>query len=129
MNTPEATGVPARLAVLLVDDELPLLDTFRLGLGNEFDLDCAESAAEAERKMAARSYDVIVCDHLMPGEEGLHFLIRASARHPRTQRILITGFMNPEMLAQNIALAGLSACLLKPVKAAELAAAIRRVAK
>ncbi|MBI4625509.1 MAG: response regulator [Verrucomicrobia bacterium] len=129
MNTTPAVGPVPRLAVLLVDDEPAVLETFRLGLAHEFDLDLAGSAAEAERKMETRHYDVLVCDQLMPGEEGLHFLIRASERHPRTQRILITGYMNPENLAHNMELAGLSACVLKPAKAAELAAAIRRAAK
>lgn len=114
---------------MLVDDEAALLETFRLGFGGEFDLDLADSAEEAERKMATRAYDVVVCDHLMPGEEGLQFLIRASERYPRTQRILITGYMNPELLSRDVGLARLSACLLKPVKAAELAEAIRRAAK
>ena len=114
---------------MLVDDEPALLETFRLGLGGEFDLDLADSAEEAERRMATRAYDVVVCDHLMPGEEGLQFLIRASERYPRTQRILITGYMNPELLSRDVALARLATCLLKPVKATELAEAIRRAAK
>jgi DNA-binding NarL/FixJ family response regulator len=33
--------------------------------------------------------------------------------------------MNPELISRSVALARLSACLLKPVKAADLAAAVR----
>jgi len=47
-------------------------------------------------------------------------------RHPRTKRILLTGYMNPELLSRSIAIAELSACLIKPVKAVELAAAVRQ---
>ena len=79
--------------------------------------------------MATRNYDVVVSDHLMPGEEGLQFLIRVSRRYPRTKRIMITGYMNPELLSRSVALAELSACLLKPVKAAALAAAIREAVR
>ena len=85
-----------------------------------------DSAAQAERMMATRNYQVVVCDHLMPGEEGLHFLIRASETHPRMKRILVTGYMNPELLTRNMELARLSACLLKPLKAEEIAQAIRK---
>jgi DNA-binding NtrC family response regulator len=111
--------------VLLVDDEAALLQSLRISLQREFDIEVAGSAAEAELMMATRPYNVIVCDHLMPGEEGLHFLIRASERHPRTKRILITGYMNPELLSRSVALARLSSVVLKPVKAQDLSKAIR----
>jgi two-component system response regulator HupR/HoxA len=124
-TTPSSGSAPGAVSVLLVDDEAALLQTFQLSLKGEFEIEVAGSAREAEQKMAAKPYQVVVCDHMMPDEEGLHFLIRASERFPQTKRILITGHMNPELLAQNIAVARLSSCLLKPVKAPELAKAIR----
>lgn len=116
---------PARPGVLLVDDEKPLLDVLVLGLQSEFDLEIAADVDQAEFLLAARAFDVIVCDHLMPGEEGLKFLLRTSERYPGMRRILLTGYMNPELLSRSVAVAGLSACLMKPVRAADLAAAIR----
>lgn len=113
-----------RPVVLLVDDEPALLDSLRQGLQAEFDMDFAASAEEAELMMATRNYDVVVCDHLMPGEEGLQFLIRAAKRKPATQRIMLTGYMNPELLSRSVAVASLAACLVKPVRAADLAQAI-----
>lgn len=125
MTTPASTdSVKPRPVVLLVDDEPALLDSLRQGLQTEFDLDFAASAEEAELMMGTRTYDVVVCDHLMPGEEGLQFLIRAGKRRPATQRILLTGYMNPELISRSVAVANLSACLVKPVHAAELAKAI-----
>ena len=114
-----------RPVVLLVDDEPALLDSMRQGLATEFDLDFAASAEEAELMMATRNYDVVVSDHLMPGEEGLQFLIRAGSRRPATRRILLTGYMNPELISRSVAVANLSSCLVKPIHAAELAKAIR----
>ena len=125
MKASPESGPPPPVTVLLVDDEPSLLQTLRLGLEREFEVDVADSAAEAELMMATRAYHVVVSDHLMPGEEGLQFLIRASERHPRVRRILVTGYMNPELLSRSISLAGLAACLLKPVKAEEVARAIR----
>jgi DNA-binding NarL/FixJ family response regulator len=46
-------------------------------------------------------------------------------RHPETRRILLTGYINPELLSRSLEVAGLSACMLKPVRAAELAKAVR----
>jgi DNA-binding NtrC family response regulator len=118
-----------RPVVLLVDDEPALLDSLRQGLQADFDLDFANSAEEAELMMATRNYDVVVSDHLMSGEEGLQFLIRAGQCRPATRRILLTGYMNPELISRSVAVADLSACLVKPVHAAHLAQAIRAALK
>jgi DNA-binding NtrC family response regulator len=128
MMTTEAKTA-TRPVVLLVDDEPALLDSLRQGLKGEFDLDFAASAEEAELMMATRNYDVVVSDHLMSGEEGLQFLIRAGQRKPATQRILLTGYMNPELISRSVAVANLSACLVKPVHAMDLAQAIRTALK
>src|SRR5262245_14068793 len=124
MTTPGSA--PKSIAtVLLVDDEPALLQSLRLSLQQEFEIEMASSAEEADLMMSTKGYDVLVCDHLMPGEEGLPFLTRMSERYPRTKRILVTGYMNPELLARSIAIAQLSGCILKPVKADEIAKAIR----
>ncbi len=62
-----------------------------LGIKEYFDVETARSANEAEIMMATRSYGVVGCDHLMPGEEGLAFLTRARRQFPQVQRILMTG--------------------------------------
>ena len=49
-------------------------------------------------------------------------------RHPQTRRILLTGYINAELLSRSMRVAELSACLLKPVGAAELAQAVRAAA-
>ena len=115
----------ARRPVLLVDDEPAFLDAMAQGMAGEFEVVTAASAAEAVSRMAMRKYAVVICDHILPGEAGLDFLIRMRERHPETRRILLTGYINPELLSRSIAVAGLSACLLKPVHAAELAKAVR----
>jgi DNA-binding NarL/FixJ family response regulator len=111
--------------VLLADDELPLLDTMRQSLEPEFDVEVAASAEEATLLAATRPFDAIVCDQLLPGEQGLEFLMRLAAQHPGARRILLTGYINPDLISRSIALAGLSACLLKPVASVELIKAIR----
>ena len=115
----------ARRPVLLVDDEPAFLDAMAQGMAGEFEIVTAASAAEAVSRMAMRKYAVVICDHILPGEAGLDFLIRMRERHPETRRILLTGYINPELLSRSIAVAGLSACMLKPVRAAELVKAVR----
>lgn len=114
-----------RPVVLLVDDEPEIRGVMELGLKEHFEVETASSASEAEMMLATRNYDVVVCDHLMPQEEGLPFLTRAQRQFPNVQRILITGYINPELLSRSTAMAGLVGCFMKPVNTAELVQAIR----
>lgn len=120
-----APQTPPRPVVLIVDDEPPIREVLRLGLQRDFDIEEAGSTSEAEAMMATRHYDVVVCDHVMPTEEGLPFLMRARKMFPKTQRILLTGYINPELLSRSTELAGLAGCVMKPVNSSELADAIR----
>jgi two-component system response regulator HupR/HoxA len=61
----------------------------------------------------------------MPEEEGLAFLVRARKQFPQVQRILLTGYMNPELLSRSTSIAGLASCLMKPISGATLIEAIR----
>jgi CheY-like chemotaxis protein len=124
MSTLPSEPTP-RPTVLLVDDEARIRAVLRLGLGAEFEVEEARSANEAELMMATKHYDVIVCDHMMPDEEGLSFLMRARKLFPKTQRIMMTGYVNPELLSRSTDLAGLAGCVMKPISASKLAESIR----
>jgi response regulator RpfG family c-di-GMP phosphodiesterase len=121
----EGTRFPGLPVVLLVDDEAALLDSLGQELQESFRLYTAASAEKADLLLAARRYDVVVCDHMMPGEQGLDFLAKIMEMMPSTKRILITGYTSPEFISRSTAIAGLSACLVKPVRASEIVAAIR----
>ena len=120
-------GPTVRPAVLIVEDESPLLDAMRQGLEKEYDVDAASTAEEATLLAATRKYDVIISDQLLPGEQGLEFLMRVAAQQPSARRIMLTGYINPDLISRSIASAQLSACLLKPISIAELMKAIRKV--
>jgi CheY-like chemotaxis protein len=122
-DLPAKTTLPV---VLLVDDEPALLDSVGEFLKDSCKVYTASSASEADLRLAARHYDVIVCDHMLPGEQGLDFLGRVMEILPSTKRILMTGYTSPEFIARSTAIAGLSACLVKPVRPSEIAAAIRQ---
>ena len=124
MSTPGPASGP-RPAVLLVDDEEMLLDAMRQTLEHEFAVDIAQTAEEATLLAGTRRYDVIVCDQLLPGEQGLEFFIRIAAQQPASRRILVTGYINPDLISRSVRLGKLSACLLKPISSAELSRAIR----
>jgi DNA-binding NtrC family response regulator len=116
-------------AVLIVDDEEPLLQVFLAALSPHFDVSIATSARAAEFLMNGKEFKVVISDHLMPGGNGMSFLVHAREEHPHTQRILVTGYMKPEMLLRSVNEAALFRYLLKPVAVPELLQIVREAAK
>jgi len=55
----------AKMAVLLVDDDADLLEQVRVVVAREFDVELANSGAEAIEKLARKHYDCIVMDVMM----------------------------------------------------------------
>lgn len=104
-----------RPVVLLLDDEMQLTAVFSRMLEEDFEVEIASSVEEARMLLGTRRFDALICDHVMPGErQGLDFLVEAMGVQPAAKRILMTGYMNPELLARAVTLAQLSAVLLKP---------------
>lgn len=116
-------------AILLIDDEKPLLTLFAETLSPLFEVVQATSAREAGFIMHKKAFKVVVCDHLMPGGNGLSFLVDIREEYPNTQRILVTGYMKPEMLLRSVNEAALYRYLLKPVSLPELIKTVQDAAK
>jgi DNA-binding NtrC family response regulator len=117
-NAGEATA--KRDAILVVDDERPILDMFMAALQGQFDVVTATSAREAEFNLRKKEFKVVVADHLMPGGNGMNLLVRCREEYPHMQRVLVTGYMKPEMLLRSVNEAALYRYLLKPVQMGDL---------
>jgi DNA-binding NtrC family response regulator len=126
---PSVSGATPKDAVLLVDDEQTLLDMFFAALSPRFDITMANTAREADLILHKKSFKVVVADHLMPGGNGMNFLTRAREEYPHMQRILVTGYMKPEMLLRSVNEAALFRYLLKPVAIAELLTVVQDAVK
>ena len=79
------------MRILIAEDEKSL----RLALGDElreagFQVEVASSGEEAIAKLAAREYDLVVCDLIMDGAGGKEVLEYVKARHPGTAFVLMT---------------------------------------
>lgn len=116
-------------AILLIDDEKALLDVFSAALSPIFEVTTASSVREAEFILHKHKFKVVVADHLMPGGNGMSFLVRAREEFPHMQRILVTGYMKPEMLLRSVNEAALFRYLLKPVSMGELIRVVKDAAK
>ncbi|HVU35516.1 MAG TPA: response regulator [Opitutaceae bacterium] len=116
-------------AVLVVDDEKPLLDVYATALSTLFEVTAATNARDADFILQKKKFKVVVADHLMPGGNGMNFLVRAREDFPHMQRVLVTGYMKPEMLLRSVNEAALFRYLLKPVSMAELVKVVSDAAK
>lgn len=126
---PAAPEAPRKESVLLVDDEKPLLDVFAAALSPLFEITTASNAREADFLLQKKAFKVVVADHLMPGGNGMNFLVRAREEFPHMQRVLVTGYMKPEMLLRSVNEAALFRYLLKPVSMPELVKVVQDAAK
>jgi DNA-binding NtrC family response regulator len=133
MNPPEAKTAQNAAAkkdpILLIDDERALLDVFAAALSPYFEVTTATSVREAEFILHKKQFKAVVADHLMPGGNGMGLLVRAREEYPHMQRILVTGYMKPEMLLRSVNEASLFRYLLKPVSINELIKVVQDAVK
>jgi two-component system response regulator HupR/HoxA len=116
-------------AILMVDDELPLLELYAEALEPYFEITLATNVKEAGVHLHKKAFKVLISDHLMPGGNGLGFLVDAREEYPDMQRILVTGYMKPEMLLRSVNEAALFRYLLKPVALPELIKTVQDAVK
>jgi DNA-binding NtrC family response regulator len=126
---PIRAPVATKNAVLLIDDEKPLLEVFVAALSADFEVVTATTVREGEGILRQRPFKVVVSDHLMPGGNGMNFLVRAREEYPHMQRVLVTGYMKPELLMRSVNEAALFRYLLKPVSLPELVKVVHEAAK
>lgn len=113
-------------SVLLVDDEPALLEIISRGLvllQPSFEVYTARSVSEAIVQLAARPFDLVVTDLLMPGIDGFELLAHISRSPRRIPVIVMSGHLTPASRERVATFGGLW-CFEKPVHLQELADAI-----
>ncbi len=118
-----------KAAILLIDDEKPLLEVYAAALSPHFEVSKATSTREAEFILRQKKFKVVVTDHLMPGGNGMSFLVRAREEYPEMQRVLVTAYMKPEMLLRSVNEAALFRYLLKPISLGELTKVVQEAVR
>ena len=79
--------------LLVVDDELSLLEFLLLLLREEgYETEAAGSVTEAHEKLAAGTFDLVLCDILMPDGNGLELLREIREDYPQTAVIMMTAY-------------------------------------
>lgn len=115
------------IRVLIVDDHEVVRLGLRMLLEAEEDMVVVGEAAngeEALRLAAQLRPDVVVMDIRLPGRSGLEACQAIRQRHPKTRVIMLTSYLNDELVAQAIR-AGASGYVLKNIDGTELVQTIR----
>lgn len=79
--------------LLVVDDEQSLLEFLHLLFEEEgYEVERANSVAEARHTVLTKNFDLVLCDILMPDGNGLDLLRELKERQPHTAVIMMTAY-------------------------------------
>lgn len=118
-----------RCSLLVVDDEPYILSTLSTLLKADFEVLTADSAASAMDLFARRDINLVLSDQKMPRMSGVHFLEWVKKAHPKTVRLLMTGFAELEEAVDAINRGGVFRYLFKPWRAEELLETLQSAAR
>jgi len=115
-----------RTLVMLVDDEVPFVDTMTKRLGKRnLDIVAAHSGHEAMEKLKANDkVDVIILDVKMPGMDGIETLREIKKAYPLVEVIMLTGHATVETGIEGMKL-GAFDYLMKPCDIEQLMAKVQ----
>jgi DNA-binding NtrC family response regulator len=115
-----------RTLVMLVDDEVPFVDTMTKRLGKRnLDIVAAHSGQEALEKLKANDkVDVIILDVKMPGMDGIETLREIKKAYPLVEVIMLTGHATVETGIEGMKL-GAFDYLMKPCDIEQLMAKVQ----
>jgi len=116
--------------VLLVDDEVPFVETMVKRLGKrQLSVESAFSGQEALDLLDKGSgVEVVILDVKMPGMDGIQALREIKRRHPLVEVIMLTGHATVESAIDGMKL-GAFDYLMKPCDMEQLVAKVREAAQ
>jgi diguanylate cyclase (GGDEF)-like protein len=114
---------------LVVDDEPYILNTLAALLNSQFEVITADSGEAAQAVFAQRSIDLVLSDQRMPRMSGVQLLEWVRQNHPRTVRLLMTGFAELEEAVSAINRGQVFRYIFKPWHTEELLQVLGQAAR
>lgn len=114
--------------ILVVDDEKNIqrvLKRILERLGHQ--VYTADDTRAARRILRLQRIDLVLCDYLMPGENGIAFLHELKRSHPDTIRVMITGNGNESTVISALNKAQVQHFFTKPFDVKALGATIEEL--
>jgi response regulator RpfG family c-di-GMP phosphodiesterase len=110
-----------RPRILYVDDEVINLELLQLTYMNDFEVVIAESAEEGMKLLAVHpDIHVLISDLKMPVMNGLDFIKVVKQKHPKKVCMLLTGFMESDVMLEGFNKELIFRYLMKPWNKDEL---------
>ena len=114
------------LCIAVIEDDPLLLDSLALFLQvNGCRVESFGRAEEFCKSGSFRRFDVVICDYLLPGENGASVLRRVREESKTVFTILITAYRGKE-LPEEAERAGVDVTIRKPFSTADLEDTLRR---
>lgn len=126
---PLSDAAPHTIRVAIVDDDRGTRQALAGFLQADSEIECVGtfgSAEEALRDLPAKRPDVVIMDVNLPKMNGVQCVRELVGRLPDVQVVMLTVYDNTDVIFQSLA-AGAKGYLLKPIRAAQLLAAVRDV--
>jgi DNA-binding NtrC family response regulator len=121
-----ATGL-SKGRILVIDDEIEIRESLEALLQMEgYQVDLAQNAAEGERRLELRAYDLVLLDLMMPDKSGMEVLRDVRERDRHTPIFMITAYGTVEAAVQAVKL-GANDYLPKPWDNEKLLIEINRI--
>ncbi len=125
------------LAIVCVEDEVEVLESVVRDLElfeDDFRIETATSVREADKllddlKNEGLNVALFICDHLMPEETGVEFMIRLQSKpeFKNSEKMLLTGQAGLQDTVKAVNQAGLNYYLAKPWKTHELQSIVKKL--
>jgi DNA-binding NtrC family response regulator len=117
----------SRGRILVIDDEMEIRESLEALLELEgYAVDLAANAAEGERQLASRAYDLVLLDMMMPDRSGLDLLKDFRERDRDTPVFLVTAYSSVEAAVKALKL-GANDFVSKPWNNDKLLLEVQRV--
>jgi two-component system response regulator PilR (NtrC family) len=114
-----------KFKILITDDDLDLRELLIEAVKNwDYDADVARDGEEALKKLRMERYDLVICDLMMPGMDGLTLLKKIRGLDQNILVIIITGYATIETAVKAIEL-GAYDYIAKPFRLDELMIVIK----
>jgi len=113
-------------SILVADDEPSIRHILTLVLtGHGYEVRAVADGEDALKELAARDYDVLLCDVRMPKKDGLSVLREALAAHPALTVVVMSAYGSQEQALQAVA-SGAFDYVQKPFKPEEIVFVLRK---
>ena len=110
--------------ILIVDDDAIVIRSCRRILEAEgHEVRTADSVEQAVTKLEEQTFDLMVTDIKMPGQDGFAMIREAAKIRPGMPVLVMTGYLMPDT-ENDIRRFGVVHCIAKPFTPAELLAVI-----